>query len=70
MTSKAFCWSLIGPAVWIAILLLAASDQANSAIHTLRPAQILLEASVRTPRSGAIVPNSKSSCQKTTYGRY
>ena len=69
MTSKAFRWSLIGPAVWIAILLLAASDQANGTIHTLRPAQNLLEESVRSPRSGAIMPNSKSSCQKTTYRR-
>jgi hypothetical protein len=31
------------------LLLLAASDPANGAIHTLRPAQILLEESVRSP---------------------
>jgi len=46
MTSSAFRWSLIGPAVWIAILLLAASDQANGTIQPLRPAQILLDESV------------------------
>ena len=40
MKAKATFWSLLGPAIWIAVLLLVASDRADGAgqsIEALRP---------------------------------